>query len=50
MTLNDYALGKELVRLEVDPKAFIVMNSVKDLKGGMIKKRFFKEWRTSQES
>lgn len=27
----------------IDPKAFIVMNSVKDLKGGMIKKRQFKE-------
>ena len=28
---------------KIDPKAFIVMNSVKDLKGGMIKKRSFKE-------
>ena len=27
----------------IDPEAFIVMNSVKDLKGGMIKKRQFKE-------
>ncbi|GAB4237633.1 MAG: YitT family protein [Ekhidna sp.] len=27
----------------IDPSAFIVMNSVKDLKGGMIKKRQFKE-------
>ncbi|MEP0985600.1 YitT family protein [Ekhidna sp.] len=27
----------------IDPQAFIVMNSVKDLKGGMIKKRQFKE-------
>ena len=27
---------------KIDPKAFIVMNSVKDLKGGMIKKRHFK--------
>lgn len=27
----------------IDPSAFIVMNSVKDLKGGMIKKRKFKE-------
>jgi len=27
----------------IDPNAFIVMNSVKDLKGGMIKKRQFKE-------
>jgi len=27
----------------IDPQAFIVMNSVKDLKGGMIKKRKFKE-------
>lgn len=27
----------------IDPNAFIVMNSVKDLKGGMIKKRKFKE-------
>ena len=29
--------------LTIDPNAFIVMNSVKDLKGGMIKKRQFKE-------
>lgn len=28
---------------KIDPNAFIVMNSVKDLKGGMIKKRQFKE-------
>ncbi|MEO9870563.1 YitT family protein [Ekhidna sp.] len=28
---------------QIDPNAFIVMNSVKDLKGGMIKKRQFKE-------
>ncbi len=28
---------------KIDPNAFIVMNSVKDLKGGMIKKRSFKE-------
>jgi len=28
---------------KIDPNAFIVMNSVKDLKGGMIKKRIFKE-------
>ncbi|MDA0196986.1 MAG: YitT family protein [Bacteroidetes bacterium] len=28
---------------KIDQKAFIVMNSVKDLKGGMIKKRQFKE-------
>jgi len=28
---------------KIDPNAFIVMNSVKDLKGGMIKKRHFKE-------
>lgn len=28
---------------KVDPNAFIVMHSVKDLKGGMIKKRRFKE-------
>lgn len=28
---------------KIDPDAFIVMNSVKDLKGGMIKKRSFKE-------
>ncbi len=28
---------------KIDPKAFIVMNSVKDLKGGVIKKRPFKE-------
>lgn len=28
---------------KIDPEAFIVMNSVKDLKGGMIKKRQFKE-------
>jgi len=28
---------------KIDPNAFIVMNSVKDLKGGMIKKRRFKE-------
>ncbi len=27
---------------KIDPNAFIVMNSVKDLKGGMIKKRVFK--------
>lgn len=27
----------------IDPNAFIVMNSVRDLKGGMIKKRQFKE-------
>ena len=27
----------------IDPEAFIVMNSVRDLKGGMIKKRQFKE-------
>jgi uncharacterized membrane-anchored protein YitT (DUF2179 family) len=27
---------------KIDPEAFIVMNSVKDLKGGMIKKRQFK--------
>lgn len=38
----------ELTRLQteiqkIDPNAFIVMNSVKDLKGGMIKKRLFKE-------
>jgi uncharacterized membrane-anchored protein YitT (DUF2179 family) len=38
----------ELARLkkkikEIDPDAFIVMNSVKDLYGGMIKKRSFKE-------
>ncbi len=38
----------ELTRLQteiekIDSKAFIVMNSVKDLKGGMIKKRQFKE-------
>jgi uncharacterized membrane-anchored protein YitT (DUF2179 family) len=24
---------------KIDPKAFIVMNSIKDTKGGMIKKR-----------
>jgi uncharacterized membrane-anchored protein YitT (DUF2179 family) len=29
--------------LEIDPTAFIVMTSVKDLKGGMIKKRQFQE-------
>lgn len=28
---------------KIDPDAFIVMNSVKDLKGGMIKKRQFKQ-------
>lgn len=28
---------------KLDPNAFIVMNSVRDLKGGMIKKRVFKE-------
>jgi uncharacterized membrane-anchored protein YitT (DUF2179 family) len=28
---------------KIDPNAFIVMSSVKDLKGGMIKKRFFRE-------
>ena len=28
---------------KIDPNAFIVMNSVRDLKGGMIKKRQFKE-------
>ena len=28
---------------KIDPNAFIVMNSVKDLKGGMIKKRQFNE-------
>ena len=38
----------ELTRLQteiqkIDPNAFIVMNSVKDLKGGMIKKRQFRE-------
>ena len=38
----------ELARLQseiqkIDSNAFIVMNSVKDLKGGMIKKRQFKE-------
>lgn len=38
----------ELSRLQtevqkIDPKVFIVMNSVKDLKGGVIKKRKFKE-------
>jgi len=38
----------ELVKLQteirkIDKKAFIVMNSVKDLKGGMIKKRQFKQ-------
>ena len=27
---------------KIDPNAFIVMNSIKDLKGGMIKKRHFK--------
>ena len=27
---------------KIDPNAFIVMNRVKDLKGGMIKKRQFK--------
>ncbi|MDC3220118.1 DUF2179 domain-containing protein, partial [Saprospiraceae bacterium] len=27
--------------LKIDPLAFIVMNSVRDLKGGMIKKRQF---------
>lgn len=29
--------------LKIDPEAFIVMNSVRDLKGGMIKKRNFQE-------
>jgi uncharacterized membrane-anchored protein YitT (DUF2179 family) len=38
----------EITRLQteiqkIDPNAFIVMHSVKDLKGGMIKKRQFKE-------
>ncbi len=38
----------ELTRMKteikkIDPNAFIVMNSVNDLKGGMIKKRHFKE-------
>jgi uncharacterized membrane-anchored protein YitT (DUF2179 family) len=33
-------LQKEIDK--IDPSAFIVMNSVKDLKGGMIKKRHFK--------
>lgn len=38
----------ELTKLQteiqkIDPNAFIVMNSVKDLKGGMIKKRQFRE-------
>lgn len=33
-------LQKEIDK--IDPAAFIVMNSVKDLKGGMIKKRHFK--------
>ena len=28
---------------KIDPNAFIIMNSVRDLKGGMIKKRQFKE-------
>ncbi|MBN4049712.1 YitT family protein [Bacteroidales bacterium AH-315-N07] len=28
---------------KIDPNAFIVMNSVKDLKGGMINKRYFNE-------
>lgn len=28
---------------KIDPNAFLIMNSVKDLKGGMIKKRQFKE-------
>lgn len=28
---------------KIDPNAFIVMNSIRDLKGGMIKKRQFKE-------
>jgi uncharacterized membrane-anchored protein YitT (DUF2179 family) len=28
---------------KIDPNAFIIMNSVKDLKGGMIKKRQFTE-------
>ena len=27
---------------EIDPKAFVVMSSIKDTKGGMIKKRAFK--------
>lgn len=33
-------LNKEIEKIE--PDAFVVMNSVKDTKGGMIKKRFFK--------
>jgi uncharacterized membrane-anchored protein YitT (DUF2179 family) len=34
-------LHKEVEK--IDPNAFVVMNSVKDLKGGMIKKRHFNE-------
>jgi uncharacterized membrane-anchored protein YitT (DUF2179 family) len=36
-------LNKLYTELEkIDPNAFVVMNSVKDIKGGMVKKRGFK--------
>ncbi len=31
---------------KIDPQAFVVMSSIRDTKGGMIKKRAFKHWST----
>ena len=42
ITRLEIAKFKKEIHL-IDPAAFIVMNSVRDLKGGLIKKRQFKE-------
>jgi uncharacterized membrane-anchored protein YitT (DUF2179 family) len=38
--LELHRLNNEIEK--IDPKAFVVMSSIKDTKGGMIKKRAFK--------